>query len=93
MPTKLPRFSVTFPQDIYDMVRRDAELNNRSESSQVVWGLKQYYAGMKKQVELFTSPQLHEAKHLHAPIFETPAVPQAIEPASRHRSIPGREKS
>lgn len=92
MPTKLPRFTVTFPQDIYDMVRRDAELNNRSESSQVVWGLKQYYAGMKKQVELFTPPQLHEAKRMQAPIFETPGQ-QALEPVSRPHVVPGRGKS
>lgn len=92
MPTKLPRLSVTMPQAVYDMVKRDAELNERSESSQVVWALKQYYAGMKKQVELFTLPQLHEVVRGQAPVFETP-VPQALEPASKRHVVPGREKS
>lgn len=92
MPTKLPRIFVTLPQALYDTVKRDAELNERSESSQVVWALRQYYEDMKKQVELFTSPQLHEAKRMEAPIFETPGQ-QALEPVLKPRAVHGREKS
>lgn len=92
MSTKLPRLSVTFPQDVYDTVKRDAQLYERSESSQVIWAVRGYYATLKKQAELFTSPKLHEAKRMEAPVFETPGQ-QALEPVLKPRVVPGRGRS
>lgn len=92
MPTKLPRFSVTFPVPLYNTIKRDAELYERSESGQVVWALKQYYSSMKKQAEVFTSPQLRATKRAPVPVFETPD-PQALEPALKRRANSDRGKS
>lgn len=95
MPTKNPRISVTFTAEdlaLYEMVRRDAALYKRSESNQVTYALAEYYAAMKKQLEIFTQPQLREEKEEDIPIFETPSARPSLARVLKQRAAPGQGK-
>ena len=88
------RLSVNFNKrvDILKLIKQDAELEDRSISSIIVRGLASYYEQRKVEAELFTRPQLHEAKKPEAPIFEDPD-PLAAERPSKLRDSLRREKS
>lgn len=93
MPTKRPRLNVSFPeQRFYDTVLRDATVNRRSMSDQIVWILDQYYSERKKEADLFTATPLREAKHSDVPVFETPPQHSA-ERVLKIRANLDREKS
>ncbi len=93
MPTKLPRLSVTFPVSLYETIKKDSELNRRSESNQVIWVLDQYYAERRKEADLFTPTRLREAGPApRAPIYVQPDQPRS-EPSLKPREIEGLGKS
>ncbi len=93
MPTELPRLSVNFPtQELFNMVLRDASFNERSDSGQVVWILKQYYAAKLKEVEAFTPTELSESERRKVPVFET-KHPQLSELPSKPRESRNQDQS
>lgn len=93
MSTKKPRLSVTFPdQLLWDTVYRDAKLNIRSMSDQIIWALVKVYSEREKDAELFTPTRLREAQRSKAPIFETPSLPHSERP-SKSRESQGQERS
>ncbi len=71
MATKLPRLSVTFPAELFAMLQRDANLFERSISSQIIWSLKRYYQDRKTEADLFTPTPLREGKRPEVPVFDT----------------------
>lgn len=93
MPTEAPRISVNFTDKdsgLYETVIKDADMNERSDSGQVIWVLKQYYATRKKEAEVFTPTELTEGERRKAPVFgtrQTPALEPLVEP--RKRQGPG----
>ncbi len=92
MPTNLKRHNVTFPAAIYATIEKDAALNERSISGQIIFILKGWYADKEREADLFRATPLHEAKHHEAPVFETPAQIPA-EPLSTIHKSSGQEKS
>lgn len=70
--------TVVLPADLAVMVRKDAELNLRSEANQVVWVLLEYYRDKQKSAELFNPIQLREGKRGGVPVFRSgePLPPQ-----------------
>lgn len=72
MPTKLPRVYVSFPPELYAMVKKDSEISRRSESNQVIWILDQYYSERRREADLFATQKLREARGPGGPVFETP---------------------
>lgn len=67
------RIHVTFSKhlDVLELIRRDAALEDRSESAIVVRAMVKYYRQREEDAELFTPNRLHEAKQGHVPVFET----------------------
>lgn len=81
MPSKQEtRINVTFAKhpEILKMVKRDAELEERSESAIIVRALARHYQQREQEAELFTSPRLHEAKRSDSPHFEAPEAPPPL---------------
>jgi len=88
------RLSVNFTKrlDLLKLIKQDAELEDRSISSIIVRGMAAYYEQRKVEAELFTRPQLNEAKKSDALIFED--VDQLpAETSSKLRDSLRREKS
>lgn len=86
------RIHVNFNQalEILKIIRREAELEERSESSVVVRAVRSYYQQREREAELFTT-RLHEAKKSDAPHFVTP--PPQAERVSKIREILDQGKS
>lgn len=92
MSTKLPRLSVTFPVSLFETIKKDALIGCRSDSSQVIWILTQYYLEKRKEAELFTPPPLREAGRSHdVPVYETPSDQLSLERVSKLRETLGQE--
>lgn len=92
MALKPARINLSAPEDLFEMVQKDALLNDRSLSNQVVWVLKQYYVVRKKEAELFTPSQLREEERLKAPVFRMKDEPDESA-LPKHRERPSRENS
>jgi len=70
MPNKSPRINVTFTNpDLFETVTRDAHINRRSISFQILEVLEWAYAEKKRQAELFNSQLLGAGKSM--PVYET----------------------
>lgn len=92
MASKLLRLSVTFPENIYTMMTRDAEANERSQSNQVIWVMKQYYVTKRREAEIFTPTELTEGERRQVPVFGTKDQQTLEQPSALHEHL-RREKS
>lgn len=91
MPTKLKRFTISFPPEIQKLIEDDSTLNGRTISNVVVWNLKKFYEEQKRQADLFKPQQLEEEQR-QVPYFETPNQPDVVQP-SKTRASKGRGQS
>ena len=79
MPTKKPRIVVTFvkPEDIalYEMILRDATIQERSDSFVALRAIRERYAMRKTEAEVFTPNQPPEDGDDGAVDFDSPSTP------------------
>ena len=73
MPTKLKRYTFVCPAKLEELIERDANLNERSVSNQIVWNLKQFYEGQERAASLFTQSPSDDRRE--PPVFRTPEKP------------------
>ena len=91
MPTGLKRVNLSVPQDLYETLVKDSDLESRAVAGQVVHILKIYYSERRKEADLFMPSRLREGKK-EPPVFEYPSrLPTERE--SKLRETLGREKS
>lgn len=91
MPTKLKRYTVVFPPNLREMVERDAFINKRSISNQVVVNLDEFYESQRKAASLFT-PQLPSEDRRETLVVRTPKA-QDDQRQLRVRNSPDQDKS
>lgn len=86
MPTKKPRIHVTFPDvALYELVMKDCQLQDRTDSAMMIRIVKDYYATRKEEASLFTPNQLSEGKRV--PVFEDAPPPQSGRASKIHASL------
>ncbi len=59
MPSKF-RITLNCSPELYRTIKRDSEINHRSDSNQAVFVLEQYYQARKRDADLFTPQQPSE---------------------------------
>lgn len=92
MPTDKDRVSITWPPELYDLIIKDMEAQERSFSWIVVHAMKEHYALRRDEARVFTPTELNEAVRRRAPVFETKHPPEIV-PLSGNREPLNREKS
>lgn len=86
MPTKKPRIMVNFSDEaLYDLLMKDCELQDRSDSAMIMRILKLHYANRKDEASLFRPDQLSEGKRV--PVFEDTPPPQTGRASKIHASL------
>ncbi len=91
MSTKLKRFTIVCPADLQRMIEREAELNQRPISNQLVWNLYNYYREKKQAADVFM-PQLLAEERRQVPYFEPADQPEAEQPL-KHRESKGGDRT
>ena len=80
MPTNKPRIMVTFTDTaLYDLVMKDCEIQDRTDSGMILRIIKQHYMERRNEAELFSQNQQREARRRDGPAFEThppPSLPR-----------------
>lgn len=84
--------NIVLSAELYETLRKDAELSLRSEANQVVWVLKEYYRTREAEAELFNPIQLREGKRGDVPVFRTPDQ-TSPGPVSKLHEKRGRDES
>lgn len=81
MPSKLPRVTLYCPENLYQLLTKDAENNHRSESNQLVVVLEEYYANRQKAANLFIPQPLDEKTARKVPFFGNRDQPEVEQPS------------
>jgi hypothetical protein len=86
MPAKIPRLTIYPPEDIFLMIKKDSDANERSQSSQVIWVLRQYYQAKVKEAEIFTPTELNEEEPGPVPVYRMKDAPgESVRTKNRER--------
>jgi len=92
MAAKLSPISIRFPPDLAQMIQKDATLNERSFSGQVVWAVRAHYMTRKMEAELFTPTELDGSEPRKIPVFRTKDELDASAPVKPQKHL-GQESS
>lgn len=86
MPTKLKRMTVNMENWLYDLLHEDGKRNERTDSQQMIFIAKRYYAEREQEAGLFGDQRPSRGRDWKPPFLGTPQEPA---PPSKKRANQG----